>query len=81
MTDGWKIRGELILSCNCDVFCPCVIALGQTKPHIRSINHLGGIQQPRGTAGGENQLVVPPAWPDNISVRAWAAASFARSSM
>ena len=22
MTAAWKIRGELILSCNCDVFCP-----------------------------------------------------------
>ncbi|MDH3519022.1 MAG: DUF1326 domain-containing protein [Myxococcales bacterium] len=28
----WKIRGELVLSCNCDVFCPCVVSLGRSQP-------------------------------------------------
>ena len=31
MTD-WKIKGELILNCNCTVFCPCVISLGAHPP-------------------------------------------------
>ena len=28
----WHIRGELILNCNCAVFCPCVVSLGAHKP-------------------------------------------------
>ena len=28
----WKISGELILNCNCTVFCPCVVSLGQHPP-------------------------------------------------
>ncbi|MEL6279606.1 MAG: DUF1326 domain-containing protein [Pseudomonadota bacterium] len=28
----WKITGELILNCNCTVFCPCVVSLGQHPP-------------------------------------------------
>lgn len=29
---SWSIRGELILNCNCTVFCPCVISLGKHPP-------------------------------------------------
>ena len=29
---NWKIEGELILNCNCTVFCPCVISLGDHYP-------------------------------------------------
>ena len=28
----WKIKGELILNCNCTVFCPCVVSLGDHPP-------------------------------------------------
>lgn len=28
----WAIKGELALNCNCDVFCPCVVSLGQARP-------------------------------------------------
>ena len=28
----WKIKGELALNCNCDLFCPCVVSLGAAKP-------------------------------------------------
>ncbi|MEM0923804.1 MAG: DUF1326 domain-containing protein [Pseudomonadota bacterium] len=28
----WKIKGELALSCSCELFCPCVISLGQHPP-------------------------------------------------
>ena len=28
----WAIKGELILNCNCTVFCPCVISLGNHAP-------------------------------------------------
>ncbi len=30
--EEWALNGELILSCNCTVFCPCVISLGQHQP-------------------------------------------------
>ncbi|EFO32423.1 conserved hypothetical protein [Roseibium sp. TrichSKD4] len=29
---GWSIKGELILNCNCTVFCPCVVSLGKHPP-------------------------------------------------
>jgi len=29
---NWKMQGELALSCNCDLFCPCVVSLGAAKP-------------------------------------------------
>ncbi|WFE76008.1 DUF1326 domain-containing protein [Roseinatronobacter sp. S2] len=31
-TVPWAIRGELILNCNCTVFCPCVVSLGKHAP-------------------------------------------------
>jgi hypothetical protein len=54
MTDGWKIRGELILSCNCDVFCPCVIALGKTKPTYGVCHTWWGLHIDEGHAGDES---------------------------
>ena len=32
MAARWRIRGEIVLSCNCDVFCPCVVSLGTAQP-------------------------------------------------
>ena len=32
MPDNWKIKGDFVLSCNCTVFCPCVVSLGQHEP-------------------------------------------------
>lgn len=32
MSETWAIKGELVLSCNCTVFCPCVLSLGQHPP-------------------------------------------------
>lgn len=32
MTEAWKMTGELVLNCNCAVFCPCVISLGKHAP-------------------------------------------------
>jgi len=53
MSDQWKIRGELILSCNCDVFCPCVIALGKTKPTHGVCHTWWGLHIDEGSARGE----------------------------
>ena len=32
MAEDWKLKGDFVLSCNCTVFCPCVISLGQHEP-------------------------------------------------
>ncbi len=29
---SWAMNGELVLSCNCTVFCPCVLSLGDHPP-------------------------------------------------
>jgi hypothetical protein len=29
---SWSLNGELVLSCNCTVFCPCVLSLGDHPP-------------------------------------------------
>jgi hypothetical protein len=54
MADSWKIRGELILSCNCDVFCPCVIALGKAKPTYGVCHTWWGLHIDEGHAGDES---------------------------
>lgn len=28
----WAIKGELFLNCSCEVFCPCVVSLGEHPP-------------------------------------------------
>lgn len=30
--EGWHVHGELVLNCNCTVFCPCVVSLGTHPP-------------------------------------------------
>lgn len=30
--ESWTLDGEVVLNCNCDVFCPCVVSLGQARP-------------------------------------------------
>ncbi len=32
MPEQWKLKGDFVMSCNCTVFCPCVISLGQHAP-------------------------------------------------
>jgi hypothetical protein len=30
--EAWHLKGELMLSCNCTIFCPCVLSLGKHEP-------------------------------------------------
>ena len=30
--EQWSLKGEFALSCNCTVFCPCVLSLGEHPP-------------------------------------------------
>lgn len=32
MTSPWRLAGEFVVSCNCEVFCPCMPSLGQARP-------------------------------------------------
>ena len=53
MTEPWEIRGELVLSCNCDVFCPCVISLGRARPSQGVCHTWWGLHIEEGRAGDE----------------------------
>ncbi len=51
MSKPWKIKGELILSCSCDVFCPCVISLGNHPPTEGYCQGWAGIHIDKGNYG------------------------------
>ena len=47
----WSIEGELILNCNCTVFCPCVISLGKHPPTEGYCQAWAGVRIDRGHSG------------------------------
>ena len=49
----WMIQGELILNCNCTVFCPCVISLGYHYPTEGHCHAWLGVRIEKGSYGGE----------------------------
>ena len=51
MADLWVIRGDLALSCNCAVFCPCVLSLGQHPPTEGYCQTWAGIRIEDGRCG------------------------------
>ncbi|RMD91886.1 MAG: DUF1326 domain-containing protein [Alphaproteobacteria bacterium] len=48
----WRMKGELVLNCNCTVFCPCVISLGKHPPTEGYCQTWGGIRIDEGHYGG-----------------------------
>lgn len=50
----WAIKGELILNCNCTVFCPCVISLGEHPPTEGYCMGWAGIRIDSGHYGNED---------------------------
>ena len=50
----WMIQGELILNCNCTVFCPCVISLGSHYPTEGHCHAWLGVRIEKGSYGGEH---------------------------
>jgi len=40
----WAIKGELVLNCNCTVFCPCVVSLGLHPPTEGHCQTWGGVR-------------------------------------
>jgi hypothetical protein len=49
----WAIKGELILNCNCTVFCPCVVSLGKHPPTEGYCQAWVGIRIDKGHYDGE----------------------------
>ncbi len=52
--DEWVIKGELILNCNCTVFCPCVVSLGQHPPTEGYCQGWAGVRIDSGHFNGED---------------------------
>ena len=50
----WTLKGELILNCNCTVFCPCVVSLGKHPPTEGYCQAWVGIRIDEGTFGEES---------------------------
>lgn len=53
-TVPWSIRGELILNCNCTVFCPCVVSLGRHPPTEGYCQAWAGVRIDQGRYGAED---------------------------
>jgi hypothetical protein len=51
MSQPWKLNGELIINCNCTVFCPCVLSLGEHDPTEGYCHAWGGVHIDEGTFG------------------------------
>lgn len=47
----WRLSGELILNCNCTVFCPCVVSLGEHPPTEGSCKAWLGVRIDEGAMG------------------------------
>ena len=50
-TVPWTIKGELVLNCNCTVFCPCVVSLGKHPPTEGHCQTWGGVRIDAGQYG------------------------------
>ena len=49
--EPWHIKGELMLSCSCMVFCPCVLSLGKHAPTESQCQTWAGIRVDDGRFG------------------------------
>ena len=77
---GWAIRGELILNCNCTVFCPCVVSLGKHPPTEGYCQTWLGIRIDKGAFNGEDLSGLNVAMlieiPGKMARGNWKAAAF-----
>lgn len=51
---AWSLKGELILNCNCTIFCPCVVSLGKHPPTEGYCQAWLGVRIDEGDADGED---------------------------
>lgn len=49
--ESWTLKGEMALSCNCTIFCPCVLSLGQHPPTEGYCQTWAGIRIEEGHSG------------------------------
>jgi hypothetical protein len=47
----WRIQGDFLMSCNCDVWCPCVLSLGKAMPTYTRCLSWWGIHVEKGYFG------------------------------
>ncbi len=77
---AWSIKGELILNCNCTVFCPCVVSLGKHPPTEGYCQAWAGIRIDEGHYGPENlaglNVGLMMDIPGNMGRGNWKAAAF-----
>lgn len=79
-TPEWRIKGELILNCNCTVFCPCVVSLGKHPPTEGYCQAWAGVRIDEGAYGGEDLSGLNVGLlldiPGNMSRGNWKCAAF-----
>lgn len=77
---NWTIKGELILNCNCTVFCPCVVSLGKHPPTEGYCQAWMGIRIDEGHWGSESLTGLNIAMlldiPGNMGRGNWKVAAF-----
>lgn len=78
MAETWSLKGELALSCNCTVFCPCVLSLGKHPPTEGYCQTWAGISVEEGHFGdtdlGRLNLALMIEIPGLMSRGNWTAA-------
>jgi hypothetical protein len=78
--ESWFMKGELMLSCNCTVFCPCVLSLGKHPPTEGYCQTWGGIRIDEGRYGDLNlsglALALVIEIPGQMSRGNWSAGVF-----
>ncbi|MEM9250485.1 MAG: DUF1326 domain-containing protein [Pseudomonadota bacterium] len=76
----WTIKGELILNCNCTVFCPCVVSLGKHPPTEGYCQAWVGVRIDDGAYGDESlsglNVGLLMDIPGNMGRGNWKAAAF-----
>ncbi|MFQ5624951.1 MAG: DUF1326 domain-containing protein [Paracoccaceae bacterium] len=77
---SWSIKGELILNCNCTVFCPCVVSLGEHPPTEGYCQGWIGVRIDEGEADGEDLSGLNVGMiidiPGNLGRGNWSAAAY-----
>lgn len=77
---NWAIKGELILNCNCTVFCPCVVSLGKHPPTEGYCQAWVGVRIDNGHHGEESlsglNVGLLMDIPGNMGRGNWKAAAF-----
>ena len=76
----WNLEGELILNCNCTVFCPCVVSLGKHPPTEGYCQAWAGVRIDRGSFESESldglNVALMMDIPGNMGRGNWKAAAF-----